>query len=57
MLVIAFINPFPVYKRPKNKAENKTPIGVFAPSKATAIPSNPCVGITPICMLTAFPVY
>ena len=46
-----------MYKIPKNKAENKTPIGLLAPSKATAIPSNPCVGITPICMLVAFPVY
>ena len=35
----------------KNIADNTTPNGVLFPNNATAIPSNPCDGITPICII------
>jgi len=48
--VMAFIKPLPDCRMPKKNEASKTPIGVEAPSKETAIPSNPCEGMTPICI-------
>ncbi len=45
--VMACINAPPTFINPNKAADKKTPIGVFNPSKATAIPSYPCVGNTP----------
>ena len=52
---MACMNAPPTFINPNNAADKNTPIGVFKPSNATAIPSKPCAGQTPTLIWFVYP--
>lgn len=51
MGIMAFMNPLPVWRIAKKIAAKTTPTGAQLASSATAMPSKPWEGMTPMRML------